>query len=112
MPNISKAWWHWATCPVSPKKPADRTVMPACGWTSPATLPSTHEPVLVENEQLNLLAVIEDELILSLPQVVYHDEADCAVSRDELSSGESAESDSDSPAKNPFEVLKQLKGKT
>ncbi|KGE77024.1 MULTISPECIES: YceD family protein [Halomonas] len=77
-----------------------------------ASLPSTHEPVLVEDEQLNLLAMIEDELILSLPQVVYHDEADCAVSRDQLSSGESAESVSDSPAENPFEVLKQLKGKT
>ncbi|MFW6345413.1 MAG: YceD family protein, partial [Halomonas sp.] len=53
-----------------------------------AELPSTHEPVLVENEQLNLLTAVEDELILSLPQVVYHDEADCAVSRDQLTSGE------------------------
>ncbi len=77
-----------------------------------ADLPSTHEPVLVENEQLNLLAVIEDELILSLPQVVYHDEADCSVSRDQLSSGAGVEQASDTPSENPFEVLKQLKGKT
>ncbi|SFU90419.1 YceD family protein [Halomonas korlensis] len=76
-----------------------------------AALPSTHEPVLVENEQLNLLEVIEDELILSLPQVVYHDEADCRVSRDQLSSGVEAEH-SVAPAASPFEVLKRLKGKS
>lgn len=75
-----------------------------------ADLPSTHEPVLVENEQLNLLAVVEDELILSLPQVVYHDEADCQVSRDQLSSGAGAVG-SDTPSKSPFDVLKHLKGK-
>ncbi|GHE22572.1 hypothetical protein GCM10017767_30930 [Halomonas urumqiensis] len=73
-----------------------------------AELPSTHEPVLVENEQLNLLTVVEDELILSLPQVVYHDEADCNVSRDQLSSGKDALA-SEQPAASPFEVLKRLK---
>jgi uncharacterized protein len=75
-----------------------------------AELPSTHEPVLVEDEQLNLLTVVEDELILSLPQVVYHDEADCKVSRDQLTSGEDAEA-SREPAASPFDVLKHLKGK-
>ena len=50
--------------------------------TLAAELPSSHEPVLVEDEQLNLLAVVEDELLLSLPQSVYHDEAHCGVSRD------------------------------
>jgi uncharacterized protein len=76
-----------------------------------AELPSTHEPVLVENEQLNLLDVVEDELILSLPQVVYHDEAQCRVSRDQLSSGVDAESSESSPA-SPFEVLRRLKDKS
>ncbi|MCK0768188.1 YceD family protein [Chromohalobacter canadensis] len=73
-------------------------------------LPSDYEPVLVENEQLNLLPVVEDELILSLPQVVYHDEADCAVSRDQLESGADAEVSEQRPA-SPFEVLRNLKGK-
>ena len=54
-------------------------------------LPCDYEPVLVENEQLNLLPVVEDELILSLPQVIYHDEADCPVSRDQLESGADAD---------------------
>lgn len=79
--------------------------------TLAAELPSTHEPVVVENEQLNLLTVIEDELILSLPQVVYHDEADCRVSRDQLSSGAEAEQTVSPPA-SPFEVLRRLKGKS
>jgi uncharacterized protein len=76
-----------------------------------AELPSTHEPVLVEDEQLNLLAVVEDELILSLPQVVYHDEADCNVSRDQLTSGADDEP-SPAPPVSPFEVLKRLKDKS
>ncbi|TDO12613.1 uncharacterized protein DFO68_104126 [Halomonas ventosae] len=75
-----------------------------------AELPGTHEPVLVENEQLNLLAVLEDELILSLPQVVYHDEAECPVSRDQLHSGEASDASIDSPV-SPFDVLRQIKGK-
>ncbi|MGL6249559.1 MAG: YceD family protein, partial [Billgrantia desiderata] len=76
-----------------------------------AELPSTHEPVLVENEQLNLLEVVEDELILSLPQVVYHDEAHCRVSRDQLSSGEELVENEPAPA-SPFEVLRRLKDKS
>lgn len=75
-----------------------------------AELPNTYEPVVVKNEQLNLLSVLEDELILSLPQVVYHDEADCPVSRDQLASGADAEA-SDEPAASPFDVLRTLKDK-
>ncbi|MBB3191574.1 YceD family protein [Halomonas cerina] len=76
-----------------------------------AELPSTHEPVLVEDEQLNLLAVVEDELILSLPQVVYHDEAECQVSPEQLNSTAPAET-SEAPADSPFDVLRHLKGKS
>ncbi|WP_365677743.1 YceD family protein [Salinicola sp.] len=66
--------------------------------------------MLVDNEQLDLLEAIEDELILSLPQVVYHDEAECAVSREQLSSGEASIEEAARPD-NPFDVLKSLKGK-
>ncbi|MAM57986.1 MAG: hypothetical protein CMN25_11670 [Salinicola sp.] len=75
-----------------------------------AAVPSDYEPVLVDNEQLDLLEAIEDELILSLPQVVYHDEAECAVSREQLSSGEASIEEAARPD-NPFDVLKSLKGK-
>lgn len=75
-----------------------------------AELPSAYEPLVVENEQLDLWPMLEDELILSLPQVVYHDEADCPVSRDQLASGADAEA-SDEPAASPFDVLRTLKDK-
>jgi uncharacterized protein len=73
-------------------------------------LPSSHEPVLVEHEQLDLLTVVEDELILSLPQVVYHDEADCHVSAEQLVSKTEGGVQEEAPA-NPFAVLSTLKGK-
>ncbi|GAA5178892.1 MULTISPECIES: YceD family protein [Halomonadaceae] len=75
-----------------------------------ATLPGDYEPVLVEDEQLDLLPVLEDEIILSLPQVVYHDEAHCAVSRDQLVSGDASETSEAAPA-SPFDVLRTLKDK-
>lgn len=73
-------------------------------------LPGTHEPVLVENEQLDLFALLEDEILLSLPQVIYHDEAECDVTRDQLTSGVNDEI-STRPAVSPFEVLRTLKDK-
>lgn len=75
-------------------------------------LPASHEPVLVKNEQLDLLTVVEDELILSLPQVIYHDEADCLVSAQQLvSKDDDSPADASAPADNPFAVLRALKSK-
>ncbi len=74
-----------------------------------AELPASHEPVLVENEQLDLLTVVEDELILSLPQVVYHDETECHVSAEQLVSKTEGAADESASAKNPFAVLNALK---
>ncbi|WP_447556577.1 YceD family protein [Vreelandella sp. EE22] len=79
--------------------------------TLASELPASHEPVLVENEQLDLLTVIEDELILSLPQVVYHDEAECYVSAEQLVSRTEGAADESAPVSNPFAVLNVLKGK-
>ncbi|MDN7133214.1 YceD family protein [Vreelandella profundi] len=76
-----------------------------------AELPASHEPVLVEKEQLDLLTVVEDELILSLPQVVYHDEAECHVSAEQLVSKTEGAATEVTPATNPFAVLNVLKGK-
>ncbi|MFC0269392.1 YceD family protein [Kushneria aurantia] len=73
-----------------------------------AALPGRYEPVMVDDEQLDLLPMIEDELLLTLPQVVYHDEEDCAVSRAALSSGEEGEP-APARADNPFSVLRSLK---
>lgn len=70
-----------------------------------AQLSRRYEPVLIEDEQLALIPMIEDELLLSLPQVVYHEEGECPVSRDQLQSGEETAKD------NPFSVLGALKSK-
>ncbi|MYL22800.1 YceD family protein [Vreelandella massiliensis] len=72
-------------------------------------LPASHEPVLVENEQLDLLTVVEDELILSLPQVVYHDEKECRVSPEQLVSKAEGSDEKAAPNDNPFAVLNALK---
>ena len=72
-------------------------------------LPREYDPLVVaHDERLNLIPVIEEELLLALPQAIYHDEGDCAVSRDALSSGELP---GEQVTINPFSVLKALKDK-
>jgi len=64
------------------------------------------EPVLVVDEdKLSLMPIIEDELLLSLPLMVKHDDCRMAVDAD---SGEVEELEE---RINPFAVLGQLKGK-
>lgn len=66
-------------------------------------LPRIYDPLLLEEEEVELLTMIEDELILSLPQFPYHD--DCSV---QTSFGEDETTQStDKP--NPFSVLAKLK---
>lgn len=65
-------------------------------------LPRSYDPLIVEGEEIELLPVIEEELILSLPHDAYHD--DCSVT---TSFGEVVAEDTDKP--NPFSVLAQLK---
>ncbi|KKD01279.1 MULTISPECIES: 23S rRNA accumulation protein YceD [Photobacterium] len=68
--------------------------------------PEAYEPAEVdENGEINLLQLIEDELILELPQVPMHDEADCSVSASGMSFGEIPVADE---RPNPFAVLKNL----
>ncbi|MEW5251099.1 YceD family protein [Microbulbifer sp. 2201CG32-9] len=71
-------------------------------------LPRDLDPVIQDGDELNLYDVLEDELLLSLPMVAYHE--DQCVAPDRFLS-----SDADDPAegeqrKNPFQVLERLKG--
>lgn len=70
------------------------------------TLPKYYDPLIVEGEELQLLSMVEEELILSLPIVPYHD--DCSV---QMSYGDEAAADvaTDSDKTNPFSVLASLK---
>lgn len=68
-------------------------------------LPRYYDPLIVEAEDIELLSLVEDELILSLPLVAYHD--DCSI---QTSFGDADEATGTQETKpNPFSVLAALK---
>lgn len=70
-------------------------------------LPDAYEPTLVdENGEIDLLQLIEDELLLSLPQVPMHDPKACHYNEDNMVFGEIPLADE---RPNPFSVLKNVK---
>ncbi len=69
-------------------------------------LPAALDPWVVEGEQGDLLSLVEDELILGIPVVAYHDTETCKELLDAYRQPpETPETDGD----NPFKVLEQLK---
>ncbi|MCG8673516.1 MAG: YceD family protein [Pseudomonadales bacterium] len=74
-----------------------------------ALLPEPFEGVLLEEEEISVIDVVEQELILALPIVAYHDNCEAFEYRSE---DEKAAQEVDrSEDENPFSVLEQLKGK-
>ncbi|UJF19913.1 23S rRNA accumulation protein YceD [Vibrio sp. SS-MA-C1-2] len=72
-------------------------------------LPEAYEPTdLDENGEINLLEIIEDELLLALPQVAMHKLSDCSVNEGDMVFGIIPEVE-EKP--NPFAVLETLKTK-
>ena len=72
-------------------------------------LPEAYEPVDINDfGEIDLLAVIEDELILALPVVPVHDSEPCEVSDADMVFGKLPE-EAEKP--NPFAVLASLKRK-
>lgn len=73
-------------------------------------LPRSLEPWIVSRDasEADLYQAVEDELLLDLPMVVYHDYA--CVDESLYSAGDAAES-SEGGKRNPFQVLEQLKGR-
>ncbi|KEA61900.1 hypothetical protein ADIMK_4047 [Marinobacterium lacunae] len=70
-------------------------------------LPRYYDPLIVEAEDVELLSLIEDELILSLPLVAYHE--DCSIQTSFGDVDEAARTQEKKP--NPFSVLAELKNK-
>ncbi len=75
-------------------------------------LPESCDPVWVEEETLRLLDLVEDELILAIPQVPRHEPDACRIDSDGQVNGETADQEleddlSDKP--NPFAVLAGFK---
>lgn len=81
-------------------------------WTEEQAeaLPKTLDPWIVGEEQSDFYAVVAEELLLNLPQVAYHQEV--CIASDLYQSGDAAavEAAEVISAKNPFQVLEQLKG--
>jgi uncharacterized protein len=69
-------------------------------------LPSRLEPLLLSDEACDLWSLIEDEIILNLPIVSYHDTAAC---RQTLEEYKAPPPDAGAVRENPFAVLEQLK---
>ena len=73
-------------------------------------LPEQYEPVYVDEfGEINLLGMLEDEIILSLPVVPVHDSEHCEVSEADMVYGE-LPPEVEKP--NPFAVLASLKKST
>lgn len=68
-------------------------------------LPRYYDPLIVEDEEIELLDIVEEELILSLPLVPYH--ADCSIQTQFGDEDMAQEAEIEKP--NPFSVLAQLK---
>ena len=68
-------------------------------------LPKQYEPIITDGDSLELLPVIEDEMILSLPMFAYHHECDDNSLKAEK---EPLPVETEAPS-NPFSVLEQLK---
>ncbi|WP_413701688.1 23S rRNA accumulation protein YceD [Psychromonas sp. KJ10-10] len=89
---------------------AEFTYCPVHNQEQENNLPDVYEPIYYdENGEVNLHEIVEDELILTLPQIAKHAIEDCAESEYELTFGEIDEEETTRP--NPFDALAQLKRK-
>lgn len=73
-------------------------------------LPESYDPWVVSEEEADLYAIIEEEILLAVPLIANHSEP-CG---DELDwrSQEPSQDQQNVNETNPFQVLEQLKGKT
>ncbi len=70
-------------------------------------LPAQYEPYLVESVPVFLQDIIEDELLLALPQIPKHDLSECPA-RSYLSTDTTEQSSSETDTHQPFAGLKDL----
>lgn len=89
--------------------PLESDVALAMVWTEEEAkhLPSSYDPWVVASDQADVYDIVEEELLLALPVVAFHD-YEC-VDKSLLRSGDVVQPE---PAKsnNPFQVLATLKG--
>ncbi|MBD0785146.1 23S rRNA accumulation protein YceD [Vibrio sp. Y2-5] len=85
------------------------TYSPITGKKSDEEIPEDYD-LVDPNEygEIDLIQLVEDEFILSLPQVAMHEDADCSVKSDNMVFGDIPEEILEEKP-NPFDVLKSLK---
>lgn len=71
------------------------------------SLPKSLDPVIQDGDELDLYQALEDEILLNLPMVAFHDQ-EC-VPKEAFQSG-SEQPEAEEQQENPFKVLEQLKG--
>ena len=71
-------------------------------------LPKSLDPLVVGTEAYDLYDLLEEELLLAMPIVALHDQAECGVNLNEHG-GEPVETESTQTKPNPFSVLSELK---
>lgn len=76
-------------------------------------LPESYEPLLLPTDEdddgISIASIVEDELILALPQVAMHNIEDCPQGDAFLNTGDGQENATMTQRENPFAVLSQLK---
>ncbi len=72
-------------------------------------LPESYDPLLVLDDEITVASIIEDELILALPQVAMHSNEECPQDQSFLKVGGGKEDVTTAQRENPFAVLSQLK---
>lgn len=84
-------------------------VSPVLSDSEAKLLSSEYEPVIMHDDRLDILALLEDELILALPQVPMHDVGDisCKPMLAVTNDREHAVQDMN----NPFQILQEVKFK-
>ena len=74
-------------------------------------LPAECEPLLAEEGRIRLMDLVEDELLLSIPQVPRHDPSECGTDIETFATVTGAEQEraDKTPETSPFAVLARLK---
>lgn len=96
----------WLTCqrcsqPVAVPVDSDFQLVVVEGLDEAAVLGEEFDPLMADDAEINLLDLLEDELLLSLPVVARHEECRAWQSDDEPITVEERE--------NPFRILQKLK---
>ncbi len=96
----------WQTCqrcsqPVAIPVDSDFQLVVVEGLDEAAALSEDFDPLMADDAEINLLDLLEDELLLSLPVVARHEECHAWKFDDEPIAVESRE--------NPFRILQKLK---